>query len=146
MNLIDVLSDLTRDRWYRSELIRALRSSPGAASLYFSAFSGSLCLMLSLAFVKEMETASMAVFLVMLILSWSFIIFDLWLYLRYHGLELLRRAGWRCERRMRRLDVESNKCPATTRKAGRSSLASHRQTQEIPSNYEAALAGMNSAP
>jgi hypothetical protein len=64
--------------------------------------------MLSLTFVKEMETASMAVFLVMLILSWSFIIFDLWFYLRHHGLELLRRAGWQCERRMRRLDVESS--------------------------------------
>jgi hypothetical protein len=77
LNFIDVLSGLTRDRWYRSELIRVLCSGPGAASLYFSAFCGSLCLMLSFAFVKEMETASMVVFLVMLILSSSFIIFDL---------------------------------------------------------------------
>src|SRR5215469_11920087 len=81
LNFIDVLSGLTRDRWYRGELIRALRSGPGAASLYFSAFCGSLCLMLSSAFMKEMETASMAVFLVMLIVSSSFIIFDLWFYL-----------------------------------------------------------------
>ena len=108
MNFIDVLSALTRDRWYWNELIRLLRSGPGAASLYFSAFCGSLCLMLSFAFVTEMETASMAVFLVMLILSSSFIIFDLWFNLRNHGLELLRRAGWRCERRMRRLHVESS--------------------------------------
>ena len=108
MNFIDVLSALTRDRWYWNELIRVLRSGPGAASLYFSAFCGSLCLMLSFAFVKEMEAASMAVFLVTLTLSSSFIIFDLWFYLRNHGLELLRRAGWRCERRMRRLHVESS--------------------------------------
>src|SRR5260221_2874743 len=37
-----------------------------------------------------------------LILSWGFIMWDLWLHFRNHGLELLRRAGRRCERRMRR--------------------------------------------
>ena len=108
MNVINILSDLIRDRWYRSELIRALGSGPGAASLYFSAFSGLLCLMLSFAFVKEMETASMVVFLVMAILSWSFIIFELWFYLRTHGLPLLRRAARRCESRIKQLHVESS--------------------------------------
>ena len=39
LNLIDVLSDLTRDRWYRSELIRALRYDPlnGISNLLTSA-------------------------------------------------------------------------------------------------------------
>ena len=108
MNFINVLSDLTHDRWYRSELIRSLRSGPGAASLYFSAFSGSLCLVLAFMFVKEMETASMAVFLMMVTLSWIFIICELWSYLRTHGLQLLRRTARRCESRIKQLRVESS--------------------------------------
>ena len=55
-----------------------------------------------------METASLIIFLLMLILSWGFIMWDLWLYFRNHGLELLRRAGRRCERRMRRHNLGSS--------------------------------------
>ena len=107
MNFVDGLTDLARNRWYRSELIRALRSGPGAASLYFSLFSGLLSLMLCFAFVGEMGTASAAVFLLMLALSGTLIISDLWFYSRNHGLELLRRAARECRRRMSRLRVES---------------------------------------
>jgi len=107
MNFVDGFTDLARDRWYRSELIRALRGGPGAAALYFSLFSGLLSLMLCFAFVREMGIASGAVFLLMLTFSCTLIISDLWFYSRNHGLELLRRAARECRERMSRLHVES---------------------------------------
>jgi hypothetical protein len=112
MNLINILRDLAIDRWYRSELIRALGSGPAAVSLYFSLLIGLLSSFLASLFMREMETASRIIFLLMVILSWGFVMCDLWLYLRNHGLELLRRAGQRCERRMRRLQVESSSISA----------------------------------
>jgi hypothetical protein len=108
MNVINILRDLTTNRWYQSELIRALGSGPGAASLYFSLLIGLLSSVLASLFMRETETAVLTIFLLMVILSSGFIICDLWLYIRNHGLELLRRAGRRCERRMRRLHVESS--------------------------------------
>jgi hypothetical protein len=108
MNMIKILWNLTRDRWYRSELIRALLSGPGSVSMYFSLVIGLISLVLTLVFTKEMGNASLTVFLLMVFLSLSFVLWDLWLCVRDHGLLLLRRAARRSERRMKQLEVESN--------------------------------------
>jgi hypothetical protein len=108
MNVISNLRDLTRDHWYRSELVRALRNGPGALSLYFSLLIGLLSSVLAFVFIRELETASLAVFLVMVFLSLNFILLDLGSCLRNHGLLLLRKAVRRSEQRMKRLRVESN--------------------------------------
>ncbi len=108
MNMIKTFRDLNRDRWYRSELIRALQSGPGAMSLYFSLLIGLISSVLTLVCVKEMGNASIAVFLLMVFLSLNFVLWDLWLCIRNHGLLLLKRAALRSERRMKHLLVESN--------------------------------------
>jgi hypothetical protein len=105
---IDPFTYLAGARWYRNELFRALRSGPGAISLYYSVFTGLLCLPFSFALVKEIEIASVAVFLLMLTLSGSFVLLELWFYTRNQGLELLRRVALRCRYRMKRLNVESD--------------------------------------
>ncbi len=108
MNMMKTFWSLTRDRWYRSELIRALRSGPGAVSMYFSLVIGLISSVLTLLFMKEMGNASVAVFLLMVFLSLSFVLWDLWLCVRDYRLLLLRRAARRSERRMKQLEVESN--------------------------------------
>ncbi|HET9373648.1 MAG TPA: hypothetical protein VFO40_01645 [Chthoniobacterales bacterium] len=40
MSVVKTFWNLTPDRWYRNELIRALRSGPGAVSMYFSLVIG----------------------------------------------------------------------------------------------------------
>ena len=107
MNIIKIFRDLARDRWYRSELVRALRSGPGAVSLYFSLLTGLISSILTLVFMKEMGDVSIAVFLLMVFLSLNFVLWDLWLCVRNHSLLLLRHAARRSERRMKRLQVES---------------------------------------
>jgi hypothetical protein len=82
MNMIKTLWNLTHDRWYRSELIRALRSGPGAVSMYFWLAVGPISAVLTLLFMKEMGNASVAVFLLMVFLSLSFVLWDLWLCVR----------------------------------------------------------------
>lgn len=103
-----IFGDLTSERWYRGEFIRALRSAPGAVSLYFSLLIGVLCSFLSFTIMRELETASMGVSLAMVCLSLNLIIYDLWSYVRNHGLFLIRRAARRSESRMKRLKVESS--------------------------------------
>jgi hypothetical protein len=103
-----IFGDLTSERWYRGELVRALRNSPGAVSLYFSLLIGVLCSFLSFAVMREMETASMRVSFVMVFLSLNIMIYDLWSSVRNHGLFLIRRVGRRSESRMKRLKVESS--------------------------------------
>jgi hypothetical protein len=88
MNMIKTLWNLTCDRWYRSELIRALRSGPGAVSMYFSLVIGLISAVLTLVFMEEMGNASVTVFLLMVFLSLSFVLWDLWLCVRDHGLSL----------------------------------------------------------
>jgi hypothetical protein len=102
------LRSLTRNPWYRNELIQAFRSGPGAVSLYFSVLIGLLCSFLSFLFMSEMEIPSLGVSLAMVFLSLNFIINDLRSYLRNHGLLLVRRAAQRCEDRMKRLGVEAS--------------------------------------
>ena len=108
MNMMKTFWSLTRDRWYRSELIRALRSGPGAVSMYFSLVIGLISSVLTLLFMKEMGNASVVIFLLMVFLSLSFVLWDLWLCVRDYRLLLLRRAARRSERRMKQLEVESN--------------------------------------
>jgi hypothetical protein len=69
---------------------------------------GLISAVLTLVFMKEMGNASVAIFLLMVFLSLSFVLWDLWLCVRDHGLLLLRRAARRSERRMKQLEVESS--------------------------------------
>jgi hypothetical protein len=106
--VMKIFGNLTSERWYRGELIRALRRGPGAVSLYFSLLIGVLCSFLSFTIMREMETASMVVSLAMVLLSLNFIIYDLWSYVRNHGLFLVRLVARRSENRIKRLKVESS--------------------------------------
>jgi hypothetical protein len=103
-----IFGDLTSERWYRGELIRALRSAPGAVSLYFSLLVGLLCSFLSFAIMSEMATASLGVSLAMVFLSLNLVIYDLWSHVRNHGFFLIRLVARRSESRMKRLKVESS--------------------------------------
>ena len=76
--------------------------------MYFSLLIGLISSVLTLVFMKEMGKTSVAIFLLMVFLSLSFVLWDLWLCVRDHGLSLLRRAARRSERRMKQLEVESS--------------------------------------
>lgn len=58
--------------------------------------------------MNQMGNASIAVFLLMAFRSLNFVLWDLWLCVRNHGLFLLRRVARCSERRMKQLEAESN--------------------------------------